>query len=403
MEAAKVEMDCVNEVTAGASHAIANPGTPLAQEEHIHSHRSDPMPASSSKKRKSKVNNQVSRENKLNNSSPSVSNCYVFKSRLQEYAQKAGLTTPVYETIKEGPSHEPSFRSTVIVNNVRYDSLPGFFNRKAAEQSAAEVALTELAKSVDMKFGISQPVQETGLCKNLLQEYAQKMNYAMPLYQCRKRETLGQSTTFACTVEVGGIKYVGAAASTKKEAEIKAARIALLAIQSSAAPVSEDHAAKSSTYTVIPQKKKVNDLGISTQETAAALKPKKGRFKKQQRKRHFMKRVNPSQDTTVGSLEVNTEESGVTDAEGLKIKTTGNSECQVGEPSVTNAVKLQETLNTEESGVTDAEGLKVKTTGNSGSPVGELSVTNVIMLRQTDSGVETRGGDNEQLRDEIFA
>lgn len=87
-----------------------------------------------------------------------VSNCYVFKSRLQEYAQKAGLPTPVYETIKEGPSHEPSFRSTVIVNDVRYDSLPGFFNRKAAEQSAAEVALVELVKSNAVNQSITQPV-----------------------------------------------------------------------------------------------------------------------------------------------------------------------------------------------------------------------------------------------------
>lgn len=89
---------------------------------------------------------------------PGVSNCYVFKSRLQEYAQKVGLPTPVYETIKEGPSHQPSFRSTVIVNNIRYDSLPGFFNRKAAEQSAAEVALMELAKSDGVNQSITQPV-----------------------------------------------------------------------------------------------------------------------------------------------------------------------------------------------------------------------------------------------------
>lgn len=87
-----------------------------------------------------------------------VSNCYVFKSRLQEYCQKAGLRTPAYETIKEGPSHEPYFRSTVIANDVRYDSLPGFFNRKAAEQSAAEVALIALANSTNTEFGIAQHV-----------------------------------------------------------------------------------------------------------------------------------------------------------------------------------------------------------------------------------------------------
>jgi DNA-binding TFAR19-related protein (PDSD5 family) len=46
----------------------------------------------------------------------------------------------------------------VIVNDVRYDSLPGFFNRKAAEQSAAEVALLELAKAGEVNHSISQPV-----------------------------------------------------------------------------------------------------------------------------------------------------------------------------------------------------------------------------------------------------
>lgn len=64
----------------------------------------------------------------------------------------------MYDTIKEGPSHEPSFRSTVIVNDVRFDSLPGFFNRKAAEQSAAEVALLELAKYCEVNHSITQPV-----------------------------------------------------------------------------------------------------------------------------------------------------------------------------------------------------------------------------------------------------
>ncbi|XP_042493333.1 double-stranded RNA-binding protein 1-like [Macadamia integrifolia] len=93
-----------------------------------------------------------------NNGFEGIPKCYIFKSRLQEYAQKAGIPTPVYETTKEGPSHEPSFRSTVIVNNIGYDSLPGFFNRKAAEQSAAEIALMELAKSGNLRECISNPV-----------------------------------------------------------------------------------------------------------------------------------------------------------------------------------------------------------------------------------------------------
>ncbi|KAK4482707.1 hypothetical protein RD792_009874 [Penstemon davidsonii] len=238
-----------------------------------------------------------------------VASCYVFKSRLQEYAQKAGLMTPVYETIKEGPSHQPSFRSTVVLNNVRYDSLPGFFNRKAAEQSAAEVALVELANSTtDTKFGISQSVHETGLCKNLLQEYAQKLNYAVPLYECRKEEKQGRTPMYSCILEIGGIKYIGASASTKKEAEIKTARTALLAIQSATSGSENHNTGGNSIYTVLPQKKKVDsDLGISTQETAAALKPKKGRFKKKQwknKKQAAYKRGEwPPQSTTQAALE----------------------------------------------------------------------------------------------------
>ncbi|OWM71341.1 double-stranded RNA-binding protein 1-like [Punica granatum] len=216
-----------------------------------------------------------------------VSKCYVFKSRLQEYAQKAGLPTPVYETIKEGPSHEPSFRSAVIVNDVRYNSLPGFFSRKAAEQSAAEVALLELSKSGEVSECISQPVHETGLCKNLLQEYAQKMNYAIPLYTCQRDELSGRRTLFTCTVEIGGIRYIGAAAGTKKEAEIKAARTALIAIQSSASEPSERQLVGESQLTVLPCKKRGPETASASVSTDAENypKPKKPRIKKKASKR----------------------------------------------------------------------------------------------------------------------
>ncbi|XP_039687686.1 double-stranded RNA-binding protein 1 isoform X3 [Medicago truncatula] len=204
-----------------------------------------------------------------------VSNCYVFKSQLQEYAQKAGLGTPVYETTKEGPSHEPSFRSTVIMNDVRYDSLAGFFNRKAAEQSAAEVALMELAKTGEVNQSITQPVHETGLCKNLLQEYAQKMNYAMPLYQSKKDDTPpGRAPLYSCTVDIGGMLYIGGTAKTKREAEIKAARTALLAIQTNASQASENQFGH---LTVIPSRKRATES--IADEASKAPKSKKSRFK----------------------------------------------------------------------------------------------------------------------------
>ncbi|KAF2281647.1 hypothetical protein P3X46_002526 [Hevea brasiliensis] len=258
-----------------------------------------------------------------------VSNCYVFKSRLQEYAQKKGLPTPVYETIKEGPSHEPSFRSTVIVKDVRYDSLPGFFNRKAAEQSAAEVALLELAKSDEVNECISQPVHETGLCKNLLQEYAQKMNYAIPVYQCQKNETPGRTTHFKCTVEIGGIQYIGASAKTKKEAEIKAARTALLAIQSSASD-SSHKSIGNHQLTVIPFRKRGAETASVLEEVANVPKAKKSRFKKKMLKKKFSgDKVDHNQGESVGNLDVTMDgqsgsgsgsgsESDKTDASGVQ-------------------------------------------------------------------------------------
>ncbi|TKW07903.1 hypothetical protein SEVIR_7G338200v4 [Setaria viridis] len=215
-----------------------------------------------------------------------VENCYVFKSRLQEYAQKAGLPTPEYHTLKEGPSHEPVFKSTVVVNNTKYDSLPGFFSRKAAEQSAAEVALMEIVKSVPPTETKSIPaVQETGLCKNLLQEYAQKMNYAIPSYICTKQAS--GVAPFVCTVEIGGIQYIGAAARTKKEAEIKAARTALLAIQGQ----SEGCGNGATKYIVVPGQREVKETDKKPTETPKSLKVKKSGGRKKWNKRKFMRKT----------------------------------------------------------------------------------------------------------------
>ncbi|XP_072955590.1 double-stranded RNA-binding protein 7-like [Typha angustifolia] len=250
--------------------------------------------------------------------SPGVANCYVFKSRLQEYAQKVGLPTPEYHTVKEGPSHEPVFKSTVIVNNVRYDSLPGFYNRKAAEQSAAEIALMEIHRSGQMVECIPT-VHETGLCKNLLQEYAQKMNYAIPSYVCNKQPS--GSTPFTCTVEIGGIQYIGAAARTKKEAEIKAARTALLAIQSQ----SEMGANGTSQYTVVPGQKKGKESEVQI-ESVKQLKPKKANLKKRWNKRRLPRKnkdeqIAKSEKDESGTLKVE-DASEIAQSDGVIFETT---------------------------------------------------------------------------------
>lgn len=110
------------------------------------------------------------------------------------------------------------------------------------------------------------------------------MNYAMPVYQCQKEEALGRLSSYSCTVEIGGIRYIGAAAKTKKEAEIKAARIALLAIQSSASEL-PDQSFGNSRLMVIPCRKRAAEMATNPDETVKVPKAKKARFKKKMLKR----------------------------------------------------------------------------------------------------------------------
>lgn len=100
----------------------------------------------------------------------------------------------------------------------------------------------------------------------------------MPSYQYKKVETQGRMTLFSCTVEIGDIRYIGAAARTKKEAEIKAARTALLAIQMST-PHPLEKPIDNSQLTVIPCKKRGTDTNIS-EETTDTPKVKKSQFRK---------------------------------------------------------------------------------------------------------------------------
>ncbi|EYU26715.1 hypothetical protein MIMGU_mgv1a001873mg [Erythranthe guttata] len=109
------------------------------------------------------------------------------------------------------------------------------------------------------------------------------MNYAPPLYECIRNEEKGKTPMFSCIVEIRGIKYAGASAGTKKHAVTNAARTAMLAIHS-ATPSSENQTDNSADC-VIPPKKVVPDLGISTEGPTAAAEPNKILVETQPRKR----------------------------------------------------------------------------------------------------------------------
>lgn len=100
----------------------------------------------------------------------------------------------------------------------------------------------------------------------------------MPLYNCKKEETPGRAAGYSCTIDIGGILYIGGTAKTKREAELKAARTALLAIQSS-----PSHATKNQ-LTVIPCRKRATTVPLPD-KTSKTPKPKKERFKRKSSKR----------------------------------------------------------------------------------------------------------------------
>lgn len=153
----------------------------------------------------------------------------MFKSQLQEYAQKAGWPAPVYNITREGPSHEPKFKAVVTIQNEVYESPAFYGNLKKAEHAAAEVALTDLSAKSGLQIALPHPLHESGLCKNLLQEYAQKCKLPIPVYTLAKSgET--HRPMFTATVEIAGVQYKGGVCNNKKEAEIKAAKTALIAI-----------------------------------------------------------------------------------------------------------------------------------------------------------------------------
>lgn len=71
---------------------------------------------------------------------------------------------------------------------------------------------------------------ETGVCKNLLQETAQRAGVSLPVYTTI-RSGPKHLPLFNCMVEVGGRSFVGDPAKTKKQAEKNAALAAWSALK----------------------------------------------------------------------------------------------------------------------------------------------------------------------------
>ncbi|KAI5081935.1 hypothetical protein GOP47_0001678 [Adiantum capillus-veneris] len=156
----------------------------------------------------------------------------MFKNQLGEYAQKPGLAAPIYDIKIEGPCHEPQFKASVIID--------GLSTTTSERHAATEVALVALGKP---KIG---QLHESGPCKNLLQEYAQKCKLPLPVYSVVQTGEV-HSPMFSATVDIAGVHYNGGKCKFKKEAEIQAAKAALVANFADSGPsyldAAEDQAA----------------------------------------------------------------------------------------------------------------------------------------------------------------
>ncbi|OIV98276.1 hypothetical protein TanjilG_09910 [Lupinus angustifolius] len=151
----------------------------------------------------------------------------LYKNRLQEFTQKSSIPLPMYQTVNEGTQHVPRFRSTVWVDGKSYTNQVSFLNRKAAEQDAARLALEKLP--IVIKDEASPLVLEnTMFSKSIMNEYATKLNVAMPTYSTA--QIIGILPVFVSTLVFNGTKYIGDASRNKKEAEQLAARRAILSI-----------------------------------------------------------------------------------------------------------------------------------------------------------------------------
>ncbi|MCO5584811.1 hypothetical protein L7F22_038743 [Adiantum nelumboides] len=154
----------------------------------------------------------------------------MYKNQLQELAQRSCFNLPSYSCIREGPDHAPRFKATVSFNGEVFES-PGYHSTlRQAEHAAAELALSTLSRRGPIQSLAARILDETGVCKNLLQETAQRAGVSLPVYTT-VRSGPKHLPLFTCMVEVGGRNFVGEPAKTKKQAEKNAALAAWSALK----------------------------------------------------------------------------------------------------------------------------------------------------------------------------
>ncbi|CAN6552591.1 unnamed protein product [Malus baccata var. baccata] len=138
---------------------------------------------------------------------------HLFKSQLESFAQKRNLYPPVYSCEMVGPPHN-RFKCKVTIGGQTFEGQEFLPTLKDAERAAAKVALMSVLPN-----GVQE--DHSGLFKNLLQELGQKAGFSKPVYSSRISGD-PHVPVFVSFVEMGGERFMGEEASSRKQAEFNA-------------------------------------------------------------------------------------------------------------------------------------------------------------------------------------
>ncbi|XP_044402727.1 double-stranded RNA-binding protein 4 isoform X1 [Triticum aestivum] len=165
---------------------------------------------------------------------PVPDKCTNYKNHLQEWTQRNDQKLPAYNTESKRDHHRLEFRSTVEVGGERFQSARNHSRRKDAEQDAARVAyeilVTKTVNDDDHTDALGLIDQGVVFCKSILHEFAVKTKVDQPTYSADHPEGVSPMTLFVSSVLFAGNTYTGEAATCKKDAEQKAARVAVKSI-----------------------------------------------------------------------------------------------------------------------------------------------------------------------------
>ncbi|XP_028752538.1 double-stranded RNA-binding protein 1-like [Neltuma alba] len=146
----------------------------------------------------------------------------MYKTKLQELCHQKRWGLPRYTAMKDGPDHIPSFKASVSVNGLTFDSPGPCSSSKLAQNKAAMLAF--------LHFTSSDPTDSNQLSKTQLQNYDQRKSFDSAAFTI-ERGGLPQVPCMKVPSSVDGqCSERPATFSTSQEAEQAAAKVASMSL-----------------------------------------------------------------------------------------------------------------------------------------------------------------------------